>query len=79
MIDKNGTHLWPDDRVMIEGSLTGTVTARDDAKGELKIAVDGEDREVVIQCKPLCWGTEEVESLGDGVNQAMRAAQGQPH
>ena len=79
MIDKHGEPLEDGSRVMLDGALVGTLSI-DRNRGLVSINIDDHPRppstlrtETVVLCVP------EVESLGDGINQAIRAATGQPH
>lgn len=79
VVDKHGEEaLAVDSRVMVDGAMIGTVTAIDTDEGWMHVRVDGEDEDLDFVLKPTGYMAEEVESLGDGVNQSMRAAQGQP-
>lgn len=76
MVDKHGEKLKVGDRVMVDGALTGTV-ANIEAQF-IGVEIDGENRRRIMAATALGWQATELESLGDGINQAMRAAQGQP-
>lgn len=78
-LDKHGEPLGEGDRVMLDGALTGTVvTVEED--GTLRVRVDGDPGAVLdLHCEAIGWQAPDVESLGDGINQSMRAAQGQPN
>jgi preprotein translocase subunit YajC len=79
IVDKHDEPLALGDRVMVDGGLVGTVTKVDLVDGDLEVDVDGQEGTSYFAAKPTGWTVDEVESLGDGINQAMRAAQGQPN
>lgn len=77
-IDKHGEQLAEGDRVMVDGGLVGTV--KKIAAGEVLVDVDGNPPdESAFSPSVTVQTVDELESLGDGINQAMRAAQGQPN
>jgi DNA-binding protein YbaB len=81
ILDKHGEQLEIDSRVMLDGAQVATVLSVDSVNGIVRVQIDGEEDTVgwrELRCKPTSWSAPEMESLGDGINQAMRAAQGQP-
>lgn len=81
MIDKHGEEIKAGDRVMMDGALLGTIYGVDETIGSYSIDVDGEEDTVGRRwrkARPTGWQATDLESLGDGINQAMRAAKGQP-
>lgn len=79
IVDKHGEPLEDGARVMVDGGLVGTLTV-DETNGWVTIDLDGHPRPPSrLRTETITLQVPGVESLGDGINQAMRAARGQPH
>lgn len=77
IIDKHGEPLGIGDRVMLDGAIVGTIESSGGEHPGWRVKIDGGGTQAPY-LEPTGYRAPEVESLGDGVNQAMRAAQEQP-
>lgn len=85
VFDQHGEEkLEEGSRVMLDGNaIVGTVTAIETgehgARPSVEIEFDGSPPwKAVYDLKPLALEAPKFTSLGDGINQAMRAQAGQP-
>lgn len=76
VVDKHGEPLEVGSRVLMDGGLVGEVDRLE--RGLAIVKIDGQEGVMTSVCRPTGWEAGELESLGDGVNQAMRAVLGQP-